>query len=134
MKATKVNRYGHAGKNPGEKEAYRQFLASKFYLDKTENDPVDTSKTDESSFEDEEINRVKVQKKSTWLKIKDFMHNNWVITIGGGFIVAAVVAAVGGYITLNSKQAVQEERIITIQKTLGDLQEENKRDFGNYNA
>jgi len=59
MKTKKVDRFGHAGKSWHEKEAYKNFLASKFYLDKTECETVDTNKTDESSFEEEKIEPTK---------------------------------------------------------------------------
>jgi len=62
MTQKKINRFSHAGKSWNEKEAYKNFLASKFVLDKTEDDPVDINKTSESSFEEDKIDSRKIQK------------------------------------------------------------------------
>ena len=105
MRINRRNNGDHTGKNRQEKEAYRQFIASKFELDKTENDPVDTNKTDESSFDEEEIlNIQKIQRKSKWLKFKDFINNNWVVSIMGGIIVAALVG-LATFLTASSSSA-----------------------------
>lgn len=124
MKKRQVNRFGHAGKDRYEKEAYRNFLTSKFALDKTENDPIDTNKTSESSFEDERENIGKIKKKSTWLKTKDFLYDNWVIAIISGVLVLIL----GGYAGLYREQGVQDLKINTIKDDVTAIQSKNKTD------
>lgn len=134
MKTKKVDRFGHTGKSWYEKEAYKNFLASKFHLDKTESDPVDINKTNESSVEEDKVEPTGViTKKSILLKAKDFFNNNWVITIVGGFIVALIILVIGGYITLNRDQGVQGEKISTIEKDLAELNKDTKEESNNYN-
>lgn len=130
MKTKTVNRYGHAGKSWNEKEAYKNFLASKFYLDKTESDPVDINKTSESSFEEEKIEPTKIQKKSRWLKIKDFLYDNWIIALISGVIFLVA----GGYITVYREQGVQGEKITTIEKNIETITADNKENNSNYNS
>lgn len=120
----KINRYGHAGKSWNEKEAYRNFLASKFHLDKTENDSVDINKTNESSFEEEQLDTPNIQKKSKWLKIKDFFYDNLVITILGGIIVGVALLIVAGYISINREQGIQGEKIHTLEKNIEKINED----------
>lgn len=122
MKKKQVNRFGHAGKDRYEKEAYRNFLTSKFALDKTENDPIDTNKTSESSFEDERENIGKIKKKSTWLKTKDFLYDNWVIAIISGVLFLIL----GGYVVLYREQGVQDIKINTIKDDITTIQKDNK--------
>jgi hypothetical protein len=124
MKKKQVNRFGHAGKDRYEKEAYRNFLTSKFSLDKTENDPIDTNKTSESSFEDERESIGKIQKKSTWLKTKDFLYDNWVIAIISGVLFLIL----GGYVVLYREQGVQDFKINTIKDDITTIQSENNKD------
>jgi len=107
MTTKKINRLTHAGKSWGEKEAYRKFLTSEFYLDKTQSAPVDINKTSESSFEEEKIEPIKIQKKSKRLKIKDFFNDNWVIAVFSG----VVILTIGGYIAMNREQGVQGQKI-----------------------
>lgn len=133
MKAKKINRYGHAAKGWQEKEAYKNFLASKFYLDKTESDPIDINKTSESSFEEEKVEPTKIQKKSKRLKIKDFLYDNWVVTILGGVIGGVILLAMTGYFSINREQGIQGEKISTIEKSVEELNKNNKENLSNYN-
>lgn len=134
MKMKKTNRYSHAGKNSYEKEVYRNFLASKFALDKTEADPVDIEKTNESSFEeDDKLKKVEIQRKSIWLKIKDFLSNNWTITIVGGVIVGFIILIIGGSVKFYSDQVIQGEKIYNIEKSIEVITEENKSSSNNFN-
>jgi len=102
MKTRKVDRYGHAGKGWNEKEVYKNFLASKLYLDKTESEPIDINKTNESSFEEDKIETTKIQRKSKWLKLKDFLYDNWIIA----FISGIILIILGGYITTYREQGI----------------------------
>jgi len=130
MRINRRNNGDHTGKNRQEKEAYRQFIASKFELDKTENDPVDTNKTDESSFDEEEIlNIPKIQRKSKWLKFKDFINNNWVVSIMGGIIVAALVGLATFLIKIEVSQNVHDEKFNNIGKNIEDIKKENNNNF-----
>src|SRR3989344_948558 len=130
MRINRRNNGDHTGKNRQEKEAYRQFIASKFELDKTENDPVDTNKTDESSFDEEEIlNIQKIQRKSKWLKFKDFINNNWVVSIMGGIIVAALVGLATFLIKIEVSQNVHDEKFNNIGKNIEDIKKENNNNF-----
>lgn len=129
MKVKIANRYGHAGKSWNEKEAYKNFLASKFYLDKTESDPVDINKTSESSFEQEKIETAKIQKKSKWLRVKDFLYDNWIIALISGVIFLVA----GGYISVYREQGVQGEKITTIEKSIETMTARNKESTDNYN-
>ncbi len=122
MKNKKNNRLGHTGKNRYEKEAYRNFLASNFALDKTEKDPIDTNKTSESSFEDEKDVVSKIKKKSAWLKAKDFLYDNWIITIVGGLIILML----SGYIGLYREQGIQNLKINNIKNDITTIKSENQ--------
>lgn len=110
----KVNRQSHVGKNPYEKEAYRQFLSKRFELDKTEEDQENPLKTDASTFERDlpDTKSEKPREKSFSLKLQDFFKNNWVVTILGGI----VVLIIGGAFTMVVKQNVQEEKIANVEK------------------
>ncbi len=133
MKTKKINRAGHAGKSLQEKEAYRRFLSSKFELDKTESDPIDTDKTNESSYDEDETPEIaKSQKKSFKLVVKDFINNNWFITIVGGIIVAVVIGLGGFLIKINVSQEIHSEKINNIEKdieTLKNVDDGNKNSF-----
>lgn len=133
MKTKKVDRYGHAGKSWHEKEAYKNFLASKFYLDKTESEPVDTNKTNESSFEEEKIEPAKIQRKSKRLKVKDFLYDNLVVTILGGIITGLILLAINSYIAVNREQRIQGEKISRIEKNIEEIKNENKENLNNFN-
>ncbi len=112
----------HVGKDPYEREAYRKFLSSKFNIDKTEEDPVDVSKTDSSSFENENIEKVDPPtKKSRILKFKDFLSNNWVVAIVTGLIILVVGALAGGYVNIKVSQARLEEKISSIEEDIDDV-------------
>ena len=132
MKTKKIDRFGHAGKSWHEKEAYKNFLASKFYLDKTESEPVDINKTDESSFEEEKIEPTKIQKKSKRLKVKDFLYDNLVVTILGGIISGVILLAITGYIAVNKEQGIQGEKISNIGKSIEEIKNDNKENLNNF--
>ena len=128
MTQKKINRFSHAGKSWNEKEAYKNFLASKFFLDKTEDDPVDINKTSESSFEEDKIDSRKIQKKSKWLKVKDFLYDNWIIAIISGVIFLIV----GGYISINREQGVQAIKISNIEKDIEEINKDEKENANNF--
>lgn len=130
MKKKKVDRFGHAGKGRYEKEAYRNFLASKFALDKTESDPIDTNKTSESSFEDERETPSKIKRKSAWLRTKDFLYDNWIIAVISGVIILIL----GGYIGLYREQGVQGLQINTIKDDVTTIQSENQRNEDSFDT
>lgn len=111
-----MTRNNHVGKNPYEKEAYRNFINQHFKFDKTVEDPEDYSKTDSSAFEKEDFNNNfgRPQKKSLTLKIKDFFTNHWVVGIGTGLICALIL----GSITFFVKQSVQAEKILKLEEGL----------------
>lgn len=111
MKPNRINRHSHAGKTPFEKDAYREFLAARFHLDKTESDPVNTSKTDASSFEEDKTEPVKPSRKSLRLKVIDFINNNWVVTIIGGIIVALIMYLFIGFVNISINQGIQSKQI-----------------------
>ena len=129
MKIRKINRYGHEGRSWQEKEAYKNFLTSKLHLDKTESDPADINKTNESSFEEEKIEPTKVTKKSKWLKLKDFLYASWVVAILSGVILLVI----GGYIVMNREQGVQGEKISTIEKNIREVNTGSQTNTSNYN-
>lgn len=133
MKMRRVDRFGHAGKSWYEKVAYKNFLASKFYLDQTESELVDIGKTNESSFEEEKIESIKIQKKSKWLKIKDFFYDNLVVTTLGGVVSGIILVVMIGYISINREQGIQGEKISTIEKDIEELNKDNKEDVNNFN-
>lgn len=114
------NRNRYAGKSWSEKEAYKNFLSSSLYLDKTEDDPIDINKTNESSFKEEEIDTPKIKKKSKSLKIKDFLYDNWIIALISGIIFLMLA----GYISMYREQGIQGEKVSTLENNvnqLGDL-------------
>ena len=130
MNRKKINRYGHVGKSMQEKEAYKRFLYSKFELDKTEQDPIDINKTNESSYEEDETLEIKkIQKKSFKLRIRDFVKNNWFITIVGGIIVTIIVGISTFLIRVNVNQKIYSVKIDNIEKSVEEIKEisnENK--------
>ncbi len=131
MKKRKVNRLGHEGKNFQEKEVYRKFLNSNFELEKTEPSPIDTDKTDESSFDEEETSKMTKRIKKTFpLKLKDFLYNNWVAS----FTVGIIVIILGGYIKVAIKQGIQEEQITVIKKDVGGVVSDIKGIENNLNS
>lgn len=117
MKKNKIDRFSHVGKDTFEKEAYNNFLTSKFYLDKTEKDPIDSNKTNESSFAEDESEPTKIKKTSPLLKIKDFFNNNWVITIIGGVILIILT----GYISVYREQGIQGQQILTMNSDINSI-------------
>ena len=130
MNRKKINRYGHVGKSMQEKEVYKRFLYSKFELDKTEQDPIDINKTNESSYEEDETLEIKkIQKKSFRLRIKDFVNNNWFITIVGGIIVTIIVGISTFLIRVNVNQKIYSVKINNIEESVKEIKEisnENK--------
>ena len=134
MRAKKIDRYGHTGKNYYEKEAYKNFLASKFQLDKTEDDAVDIDKTNESSFREEKVDTPQAKKKSKWLKLKDFFNDHWVVTIIGSIISGVILLMVGGYISVNREQGIQGEKISTIEKNIETLNSNSEERENSFNS
>jgi len=121
MKISDVGRNSHVGKNIKEKEAYRRFLASKFELDKTESDPINTDKTNESSYDEDEPPQIlKIQKKSTKLVIGDFINNHWVVAIVSGIIVITIIGLFSFFIDIKTSQAVYCEKINNLEKVNDD--------------
>ncbi|MFC1623296.1 hypothetical protein ACFL2R_03720 [Patescibacteria group bacterium] len=122
MKKRLANRSGRVGKNRYEKAAYRDFLTSnKFSLDKTEADPIDTSKTNESSFEDEGNHVNGVRGKSNFLMVKDFFRDK-------GLMVGIALIIITGYIALNREQGIQGNQIGEIAKDINEIETENKEE------
>ena len=119
QKMKKLDRKSHAGKNPLEKEAYKNFLSQRFKLDKTEEDSENPTKTDSSTFEREILEQEKPQGKSLKLRIEDFFVNNWTITIVGGVIVLMISGAFFAII----KQNVQEEKIVGVEKRVDRVEQ-----------
>lgn len=131
MKINRRNNGSHTGKSGQEKEAYRQFITSKFELDKTENAPVDTNKTDESSFDEEDIlNIPKTQRKSRWLKSKDFINNNWVVSIGGGIIVTIIIGLFTFLIKIEVSQKVHDVKFENIEKDIEEMKKNDNNNLG----
>lgn len=112
----------HVGKNPQEREAYKDFLSSKFRLDKTIEDEDKLMKSDSSSVDEEELKRSKVTPKSWGLKAKDFFENNWVV----GFGVAFIMLIVAGYIDVKSDQGVVREKISGVETRVTELEKDTK--------
>jgi len=119
----KIDRKSHAGKNPLEKEAYRNFLSQRFKLDKTEEDPENPTKTDASTFEREVSQQEKPQGKSIGLRAKDFFNSNLTITIVGGVIVLMI----GGAFWVVVKQNVQEEKVVGVEKRVDKIDQKVDR-------
>lgn len=120
MKTHKNIRAIHAGKSKSEKKAYNDFVNSKFLLDKTEDDKPDTQKTDISSVDDDEVLQRKrpPRKKSRMLVIWDFLNQNIVSTIIGGFLLAVVLTASAFYVQINVTESLHSEKISNINKDI----------------
>lgn len=87
----KNSRNAYGGKNKSEVEAYRKFVFSFEKPERTAEPPLNTKKTDTSSFDDDLDDKPSPKnkiKKSNLLKIRDFFKDNWFITIIGGILVA----------------------------------------------
>lgn len=122
----KISRSNHQGKGSREKDVYRQFLVSKnFNLEKTESDPIDTGKTNESSFEENDLNPIKISKKSWWLKLKDAFFNNLIAPI----LVGLILIVFGGYAFIYREQGIQGEKITVIENNIKELK--NNKDNNN---
>src|SRR5690606_23049644 len=98
-------------------------------LEKTEPDPIDIKKTNESSYDEEEMPKGKKrQKKSLKLVIKDSIHDNWFVTIVGGLIVTIVgglvVASLVASVNFYEKQIINNEKISNLEKTNNDNSKE----------
>jgi hypothetical protein len=124
----KINRNSYEGKNWLEKEVYRQFLASKIKFEKTEPDPVDPKRTNESAFnfEDDEKD-LPTSKKSIRLKIIDFFSNNWTVTIIGGIIVVMVTTTAFAYISIAVQQGIQSKEIDNIEANYKEMENKNSQ-------
>ena len=118
----KIDRNGHAtGRNYQEKVAYKQFLASKFDLEKTEPDPIDINKTDESTHDEEQTPKSKErQKKSIKLVVKDYFHDNWFITIVGGVISGLLLTFIIASIDIYTDQKIIKDKIKNVETTNKD--------------
>ena len=114
----RINRKAHVGKNPNEKEAYRNFLSQRFALDKTEEDPENPTKTDSSNFDNEDLNTIKPRGKSLRLKVKDFLQSNWTVTIFGT-IAAAIILGAFSFV---SNQGIQGEKISGVENRVGKVE------------
>ena len=117
MKTNDVDRTSHAGKTFKEKEAYRRFLATQSDMDKTEPAQINTAKTDESSQDEEAPSLVqKVKERSSVLKIKDFLKNNWVIGISTTLIGALIIYMFSFVYDVKINQAIHTEKISNLEK------------------
>lgn len=131
MKQKKPSRFVHGEKSGNEREKYRDFLASRFRLDKTVDDPIDVSRTNESFFEEEEqLPLQKARKTSPFLKVKDFLADNWV----SGFILAVLTLCAGWIGTIYREQGVQEQKIDTIKENVGSLKTMSEEDRDDINS
>lgn len=133
LQKMKRNNYNHQQKGPREKEAYRQFLASKFELDKTEPDSIDIEKTNESSFEEEKAEPTKVDKKSLKLVVKDFFYDHYVMGILTTILGGVAVLIITGYISSNKEQIVQGQKILTIEENVKKLEEDGEKNLSDFN-
>lgn len=117
MKKNYNSRFNHVGKNPYEKGVYENFLNSNFKLDKTEEDPIDLSKTDSSSFESKKLDKGgNIKEKSFSLRIKDWTRSNMGVTIIGGFVVVIVMFAITGYISVIVNQNRTDDKVANLEK------------------
>ncbi|GEM_PF-1282504 len=124
MKKNYNSRFNHVGKNPYEKGAYENFLNSKFKLDKTEEDPIDLSKTDSSSFESKKLDKGgNIKGKSSFLRINDWTRSNMGVTIIGGFVVVVVTAFISGYISMVVNQNRTEDKVANLEKRTDTIDE-----------
>lgn len=115
----------HVGKGGQEKEAYKRFLSSKFELDKTVEDKDHHFKSDSSSVEEEETKKVKVTPKSRWLRVKDSLNNNWLISLITGLVLGFFFLLLGGYIDIKSDQGAINEKFETIEGKISVVEAEN---------
>lgn len=122
----KTDRFVHDGKNRFEREAYKNFLRSHFPLDKTEEDPPDTSNTDISSVENEEVTQPPVRKKSLKLRFMDFCRSNIGVAIVGGLLVAVVIGGLSFYVTTKSDISIAYEKIENVEEDVSEIKELTK--------
>lgn len=110
----------HVGKSEAEKQAYQKFLRDEFPVEKTVEDPLDSSKTDSSSFEQSEAEVPKpavTRKKSLLLKLRDgdFLNSPWTVTIIGGFIGAVLLFYV---VQISISQGILSGKVENMQKDI----------------
>jgi len=126
MRITKTSRLNRNGKSPREKEDYRRFIASGFKLDKTGPDPINTSKTDESSSKEEEVPKTeKPLKKSLKLVVKDFFSNNVANSIITSIIAAAVIGIFSFLVNVHTNLKIQELKTSEIEKDVQNIKSTN---------
>lgn len=115
-----------------EKTMYKNRFTSKVSLGKTEKDPINVGKTNESSFEEEKPKSVKIRgrRKSTKLRAKKFLSDNLVAGILSGIIILLI----SGYTTLSIRQGIQGGAIQNIKDDIGDINKKNERSMDNYGS
>lgn len=117
----------HVGKAPQEREAYRNFLSSKFQLEKTVEEDENIWQSDASSLKEEALKKEKITPKSNWLRFKDFIHNNWVVSIVSSLGVGLVLLLLGGYIDVKSDQGAITEKMNSINTRIENIETENTK-------
>lgn len=120
----KTDRFVHAGKSRFEKEAYRKFIDSDFDLEKTEEDEIDTEKTDASANLEKEVKPIKITKKSFFLKMKDGINSNMGVTIIGGLAVIAIGGIFSAYIQISNSQVRFDEKFNSLEKEVTSMRED----------
>jgi len=121
MKKNLDPRQLHVGKTNEEKAAYQKFLREYQDLDKTVEDKGNFSKTDSSTFQNEDATEPPhIDSKSLLLKIKDgdFLNNPWFVAIVGGFIGCVVLLYV---IQISISQGTLSSRVDSMQKDIDNM-------------
>lgn len=132
--AKKTDRFVYNGKNRYEKEAYRNFVESKFRLDKTEDDPPDLNKTDTSSVEQDEILPANITRKSFKLKIGDFVRSNIGTTIVGGLALIVAGAIFKTYVDTEKTLTSHSEKISNIENEFDDIKTSAEKNLESTNG
>jgi len=117
------------GKNNSDKEAYNNFLRSKFSLDKTVEEPINLAKTNSSSFKEENKEEETTIKKSLRLKIKDFFGKSFwisVVTVIIGLVITGIISTIIWSATMAEKIQNMEKEISSISQDNREINEDIK--------
>lgn len=123
MKNSRNIREQHVGKNPSEKEEYRKLLDEDYVFDRTNDEPVNTDKTNSSTYQEEKKLDAppEVKGKSLILKLRDgnFLKNVYVV----GLVLALASALIVLFISTFINVGVHESKISNLQDSNKEVNE-----------
>ncbi len=111
----------HVGKTPAERDEYRKLLDEDYVFDRIIEEPLNTDKTNTSSYEnDKKLTTEKVKKKSLFLKIRDgdILKNIYV----SGIIIGLTVLIIWAFFNNAIDTEINKSKIKDLEKNYTELQ------------